>query len=208
MVPCESLSGPKIEKAEIITNESDKPQGSSRRRFMAGAAAIGAFAALGDALPMLAKMGPLAGEIDPSMFKLTDYKATDRPDGSEESAIVTLTKNSRSASVAVWVRRSESESAYTVFSHVSILKPGGEPTRIVSVTNGTKGETHGDFRTDTATVSYIQADGTVKESTPRKMRIPLGPNPLETMTPEQMFNQMLSDKAAGKTPGYLPKEVL
>src|SRR6202046_5869215 len=104
--------------------KSNKPQGSSRRRFMAGAAAIGAFAALGDALPMLAKMGPLAGEIDPSMFKLTDYKETDRPDGSEESAIVTLTKNSRSASVAVWVRRSESESAYTVFSHASILKPG------------------------------------------------------------------------------------
>jgi hypothetical protein len=189
-----------------MTEKSDTPKGS-RRDFMAGAAALGAFAALGDALPMLAKMGPLAGQIDPSMFKLTDYKATPRPDGSEESATVTLTKNSKSMSVAVWARRSESETAYTVFSHVSILKPGSEPTRIVSVTNATKGEVSGNFRTDTATVSYIQADGTVKESTPRKMLIPLDPNPMETMTPQQMFDTMLQDKASGKTPDYLPKEV-
>jgi hypothetical protein len=191
-----------------MTEKSDKPKDSSRRGFMAGAATLGAFAALGDALPMLAKMGPLAGQIDPSMFKLTDYKTVDRVDGSEESATVTIAKNSKSAVISVWARRSESESAYVVFNHVSIQKSdGGEATRIVSIMNATKGEVSGDFRTDTATVSYVDANGGVKESAPRKMRIPLGPNPLEGLTPDQMFDRMLTDKAGAKTPEYLPKEV-
>ena len=191
-----------------MTEKDDKPTGSSRRQFMAGAATLGAFAALGDALPMLSKMAPQAGQIDPSMFKLVDYKAVDRADGSEETVTVSFTRNSKTTLLTAWARRAESESSYVVFQHLAIQMPNGQPpTRIVAAISATKGETSGDFRMDTATVTYINSDGTVKESTPRKMRIPLGPNPLEGLTPQQMFDRMLEDKASGGTPEYLPKEV-
>jgi hypothetical protein len=108
--------------------------------------------------------------------------------------------------VRTLVRRVDSGDNYAVFQHTSVNVPGAAPARFTSITSAEKGEVSDNYRTDTAFVTSINADGTITESMKHQVRVPLS-SALEGLTPEQMFDRMVQDKASGKVPDYLPREV-